>query len=264
MSEAVWELTPIEEIDGVYIKRNDKYEIAGCNGGKAISAYQIILDAKEQGYKDIITTGSRFSPQCEIVSCICEMEGLNAHIVMPSGEETKVMKTVRNNPHSELITPYKGGYQSTLNAYCRKLADLKGYYLVPFGMQCEKNVHLVAKQCENIPKEVKRIVVPVGSGMSLCGVLQGLVNFHRLDIEVIGVQAGGNPFKIIQAFKPKFVQLPKYKIESFMPEASPSQRYHTVTSNFIGDLKLDPIYEGKCKDFIQKGDLFWVVGYHDI
>lgn len=265
MSDAKWELTPIEKVDGIYLKRNDKYEIAGCNGGKTISAYQILLDAKAQGYTDVITTGSRFSPQCEIVSCLSELLGLNAHIVMPSGQETKVMKTVKSNPHSELLTPYKsGGYQSTLNAYCRKLADTKGYYLVPFGMQCIKNVHLIAKQCENIPKEIKRIVVPVGSGMSFCGVLQGLVDFHRTDIEVIGVQAGGHPEKIIQSFKPKFVVLPKYELKVFMPDATPSERYHTVTDNYIGDLKLDPIYEGKCKDFIQEGDLFWVVGYHDI
>jgi len=259
------ELTPIQKVDGIYLKRNDLYEIAGCNGGKTMSAYQILLDAKSAGYTDVITTGSRISPQCEIVSNLSEMLGLAAHIVMPTGKLTKVMESVLDNPHSELLQPYKqGAYQSVLNSWVYRTAHEKKWYLVPFGMQCKKNVHLIAEQCQNIPKEIKRIVVPVGSGMTLCGILQGLVDFGRTDIEVVGVQAGGDPRKIIEVFKPHFVKLPKYRIETYMPDKKPADRYGIRTCEAIGDIKLDPVYEGKCKEFLQKDDLFWIVGYHDI
>lgn len=256
-------ITPIEKVNGIYVKRNDKYLIGGCNGGKAASAYQILLDAKNDGYVGAVTTGSRFSPQCEIVSNLCEMLDMQCILVMPSGPDTKVLTNIRKNKNSTIVHP-KCAYQNVLNHHATLIAEDREYCLVPFGMQCEKNVHLIAKQCENIPKEVKRIVMPVGSGMSFVGVLQGLIDFGRTDIKLVGVQTGGNPEKIIQKFLPKAANMPDWKLKVFMPDATPSKRYDTKVSESIGDIKLDPIYEGKCKGFLEDGDLFWIVGIHEL
>ena len=259
-------ITPIEKVDNIYVKRNDLYTIGKCNGGKAASAYQLLLDAKEKGYKDVVTSGSRYSPQCEIVSNLCEMMDMKCHLVMPKGDTTKVIETIENNPNSVLHMPYgRGSYQNVLNSYAKNMSIENNYYLIPFGMQCVKNVTLIAEQVANVPKEIKRIVVPVGSGMTLCGILQGLVNYNRYDVEVVGVITGGDPTKVIHTFSPKFVKLPKYTLETFYPDApKPRIRYATKVEAYIGDIELDKIYEAKCKEFIRDGDLFWIVGKHDI
>ena len=260
------EITPVEKIGNIWVKRNDLYELAGCKGGKVASAYKLILDAKEKGYDTVVTTGSRQSPQCEIVSCLCEMENMKCHLLMPSGEDTKVLRTIYNNKNSTLHRYTKRcALQVNLNKYAKKMAEENNWYLIPFGMQCTKNVDLVAKQVVNIPKEVKRIVVPVGSGMTFCGVMKGLVDCKRLDIELVGVVTGGNPEKIISIFRPKFVELPKWRLEVFHPEFKRGKdRYALRAQASIGDIELDEVYEAKCMEFIQDGDLFWIVGKHEL
>jgi len=132
-----------------------------------------------------------FPPQCEIVSNLAEYYGVKCYVVMPLGEDTKITSVIKNNLNTMLLQPYsRGGYQNVLSSYCKKFAQKTNSYLIPFGMQTIKNVKLIAKECENIPKEVKRIIVPVGSGMTYCGILQGLVDFNRYDVELVGVITG--------------------------------------------------------------------------
>ncbi len=259
-------ITPVEKVGAIWLKRNDLYTFAGCNGGKTASALKIIQDAKDKGYTGVVTSGSRISPQCEIVSSICEELGMDCIVVLNVGKDTKTTEKLKAHKHTTIYHPYnKGIYQNVLNAVARRLAAEKNYCLVPYGMQCVKNVKLIAEQVQNIPPEVKRIVIPVGSGMSFCGVLQGLVDYNRYDIELIGVQTGGNPFKIIDTFKPKFVALPKHSVVTYMPDAKPAARYDTHLKDvYVGGVKLDEVYEAKCKDFIQDGDLMWIVGIHDV
>jgi len=70
---------------------------------------------------------------------------------------------------------------------------------------------------------------------------------------------------VIKAFSPKFVKLPKHSLQYFLPNVTFSRRYeYQIKNAHIGKIKLDPIYEGKCLDFINDGDLFWIVGFHEI
>ena len=40
--------------------------------------------------------------------------------------------------------------------------------------------------------------------------------------------------------------------------------YSMKTDYSIDGIKLDPIYEGKCYPFLEKSDLLWIVGYHEV
>ena len=63
MNVDIKETTPIEKVGNIYLKRDDKFEIYGVKGGKARSAYQLIKQGLEDGYKEFVTAGSRMSPQ---------------------------------------------------------------------------------------------------------------------------------------------------------------------------------------------------------
>ena len=250
-------MTPVEHINGYYFKRDDKYEVCGVRGGKARAAYQLIQEAISKGYNNFVTAGSRMSPQCEIVSCICEHLSLNCHLFMPSGQDTSVIKNIGKNKRSE-IHRCKVGYNSVICHEAHEYAKKMGFYYIPFGMECVQNIEATKHAVANIPPEVKRIVIPCGSAMSMISVLKGLEEYNRQDISVIGVQVGKDPSKNLCKFlgyKDSLFEHYNYTI------IKSDLDYHCPASvtNFCG-IELDPIYEAKCIPFIEKGDLLWIVG----
>lgn len=247
------DLTPVEyyEKEGIWLKRDDKFEVCGVRGGKSRSAYQVIMQLLEQGYKTIVTAGSRQSPQCEIVSFICENLGVDCVLFMPFGGDTSVIKNIKNNSHTR-IERVRPGYNNIIVARAREYAENRGCGYVPFGMECEENVKVTSEQVINIPKEAKRVVVPVGSGMSFSSIVTGMFQYG-INKPLLGVRVGKDPTKIIEQYA-YGLEFMDYKIVQ-----SPVD-YHESVEAYIGDYQLDPIYEGKCREFLKEGDCLWVVG----
>lgn len=248
------ELTPVEYNKdlGIWVKRDDKFSVCGVYGGKSRAAYQIIYRLVSEGYKKIVTAGSRQSPQCEIVSMICENLGVDCVLFMPFGEDTSVIKNISNNKRTT-IERVRPGYNNIIVARAREYAQLFKCGYVPFGMECEENVEITSKQVSNIPKECKRLVIPVGSGMSFSSVVTGLTTEGRYDLPLLGVRVGKDPSKIIEEYAQGVMGIDYTIINSDVD-------YHDSVTAFIGDYQLDPIYEAKCFKFLEKGDCLWVVG----
>lgn len=247
------ELTPVEfyKEEGIWLKRDDLFEVCGVRGGKSRSAYQVITQLLAEGYKTIVTAGSRQSPQCEIVSYICESLGVDCKVFMPFGGDTSVIKHLKGNSHTELIR-VRPGYNNIIVARAREYAETRGCGYVPFGMECAENVRVTSKQVLNLPKDMKRLVIPVGSGMSFSSVVTGLYE-NGINVPLLGVRVGKDPSKILEeyAFGLFFMD---YTI------VSSSVDYHEAVTAFVGDVQLDPIYEAKCYEFLKPGDCLWVVG----
>lgn len=248
------ELTPVEyyEDEGVWLKRDDMFEVYGVRGGKARSAYQVILELLEQGYKTIVTAGSRQSPQCEIVSFICESMGVDCKLFMPFGGDTSVITNIKNNSHTEIIR-VRPGYNNIIIARAREYAENRGCGYVPFGMECARNVEVTSEQVRNIPLECSRVVVPVGSGMSFSSIVTGMSKYG-IEKPLLGVRVGKDPTKIINEYA-FGLDLMDYEI------VESSVDYHDPVEAYVGGYNLDPIYEAKCFEFLKRGDLLWVVGH---
>ena len=248
------ELTPVEYYpsEGVWLKRDDMFEIYGVRGGKARSAYQVILELLEQGYKTIVTAGSRQSPQCEIVSFICESMGVDCKLFMPFGGDTSVIANIKNNSHTEIIR-VRPGYNNIIVARAREYAENRGCGYVPFGMECARNVEVTSEQVQNIPEECSRVVVPVGSGMSFSSIVTGMSRYG-IEKPLLGVRVGKDPTKIINEYAFGLDLMDYEIIES-------SVDYHEPVEAYVGEYNLDPIYEAKCFEFLKPGDLLWVVGH---
>ena len=247
------ELTPVQykKEEGIWLKRDDLFEVCGVKGGKSRAAYQVITNLLDEGYTTIVTAGSRQSPQCEIVSFICESLGVNCKLFMPFGEDTSVIRHIKDNSHTEIIR-IKPGYNNVIIARAREYAQERGYGYVPFGMEMEENVKITSEQVVNLPKGCKRIVIPVGSGMSFSSVVTGMIN-HGIDKPILGVRVGKDPIKVLNQYAIGLEFLNYSLIQSPIS-------YHTPVDAYVGDVQLDPIYEGKCREFLREGDCLWIVG----
>ena len=248
-------LTPIEKVDNIYLKREDKFEFAGCSGSKVRSALYIIEKAMKLGYKDFVSVGSRFSPQCEIISSICEKLDLKCYLFMPDAtKDTSIIKNIKNNKNTTLIRELKqGAYTNVLISRAKKYAQDNNYYFINFGMEMQETIDIIAEQVKNIPNNIKRIIIPIGSGMNFCAVANGLIKYNRFDIQIIGISVGKDPMPIIFKYFPMF-NFTEHKIIRV------DYKYDTGIKETIGGIILDPIYEAKCKEYLQDGDLFWIVG----
>lgn len=124
-------------------------------------------------------------------------------------------------------------------------------------MECDEAILETSKQVNNLPfDKIKRIVIPVGSAMSLLGVLKGLKD-NNINIPVLGIIVGANPDKRIKEFSEKFYVF----LDNLTLQKSQLDYEYYVKDNVFCNIDLDPIYEAKCIPYMKENDLLWIVGH---
>ena len=241
-------LTPVEKRDGMFFKRDDMFEVAGVRGGKARTCYHIATKKKAIG---LVTAGSRHSPQVNIVAHVAKELGIPCVAHTPTGELSEELKEAEWL--GAKIVQHRAGYNSVIIRRARDYARESGFTYIPFGMECEEAVEQTARQVENIPfGEINRIIVPVGSGMTLCGVVTGMLQMGNI-ADIIGVQVGANPSVRLDKYCPDWWKYVILRRSVFDYDEIPD-----VCE--LGGVMLDPVYEAKCRTYMEEGDLLWIVG----
>lgn len=246
------DITPVEKHGNMWIKRDDLFSFAGIRGGKVRTCWVLA-----QGAKGLITAGSRMSPQVNIVAHIAKELGIPSRVHIPEGELSPELLSAKK-VGAEIIQ-HKPGYNNVIIKRAEDDADVmvsKDWVLIPFGMECKEAVRQTAKQVVNIPKKATRLVVPVGSGMTLAGILHGLEKQKR-KIPVLGVCVGADPEKRLDKFAPAFWR-------EMVKLVHVDTDYHKpLKDKKIDNVILDEIYEAKCLDYLQDGDCMWIVGIRE-
>jgi 1-aminocyclopropane-1-carboxylate deaminase/D-cysteine desulfhydrase-like pyridoxal-dependent ACC family enzyme len=252
-------LTPVERVGGWWVKRDDAFEVAGSCGGKVRTCLHIARAAQAAGRRTLVTAGSRSSPQVNIVAGVAAALGMHARCHVPTGQWTPEMLAAgRAGAH---IIRHRPGHNSVLVARAREDAAAdRSAELVPFGMETPLAVTYTAAQCANLPYgDFGRLVVSVGSGMSLAGIIAGLTDNTGMGaVPVLGVRVGADPIARLDHYAPMWrwcdVTLAAAGLAYHQP-------LHRVLVNDRGfPIVLDPIYEAKCHPLLQPGDLLWIVG----
>ena len=238
-------LTPIGDAGDVRMKRDDLYVSPfGERGGKG-RVIQRLLDGSSGG---VVTSGMRSSNQIVIVARACAARGRPCSVHVPSGPETEEIRCARVAGAS--VHVHVPGYALVVAARAREQARAESLFLVPMGLQCEDTVRLTAEQVGNLPDDVTRIVVPVGSGMSLAGILHGLKD-RSISVPVLGVSVGGRPERRLDTYAPHGWR-ERCEIVRAKGRATGRSEYAGVC--------LDAGYEAHCVAHLRRGDLLWVVG----
>lgn len=243
--------TPVERWGDVLVKRDDLFTAGGLQGGKVRSCLSLL---SQPGVKGAVTAGSRHSPQVEIVAGLAAELGLPCSVHVPAGDDTPAL-TYAAERGAE-VNRHRPGHNSVIVARARKDAEARGWLEVPFGMECAEAVQATAKEAATLlllPEPPQRIVVPVGSGMSLAGILHGLAA-AELGIPVVGIVVGADPQRRLARWAPAGWE---EQVE-LRGSGLPYEKHPALTS--LGGLDLDPVYEAKCLPALEPGDLLWVVG----
>ena len=264
-------LTPIENHGEHWVKRDDTFDVFGQRGGKVRTCLSLAERGIGNGMGGLVTAGSRHSPQVAIVAAIAQRLGVPCRVHVPTGEitpETEFAKVCG----AEVIR-HTPGYNTVIKSRATLDAAESGWVDIPFGMETQEAVEQTAGQVSNVNVLAKagvinRVVVPVGSGMSLCGVMEGLYRCgSRLD--VLGIVVGANPIKRLNRYGGwdwRFNGLLEMRMAGTgkrmdleVGATNPSYGSPPETS-WLGDLELDHVYEAKCIPFLEADDLLWVVG----
>ncbi len=234
----------IEQYNNIYVLRLDKRETYGLYGDKARIAYEM-----SKGQKGIVTCGSRESIQTVAFAQVCDILNIPCEIHIPKGKDTDSILKLENTNCN--IIREKVGYNNVLNAHARDNAKNKGYKFVQLGMLCDEAYTLIGQNVDLIISylhDIKRIVIPVGSGTTLIGIANEL--YHRgIDIPILGVMCGMDATKnIIKNTYNNNVSLVKSNV-----------KYHVEKNVEFYGINVNPIYEGKCISCLKDGDLFYIV-----
>lgn len=241
-------VTPVERRGPYWVKRDDTYAVGASRGGKVRTCMAL---ATQEGVQGLVTAGSRQSPQVNIVATIADQLGLPCRVHVPSGALTPEL--LEAQAAGAEVIQHAPGYNTVIVARARADALATGWTEIPFGMETPVAVQQTATQVANLPDDLQRIVIPVGSGMSLAGVLAGLDHYQRTDVPALGVVVGARP----DARLDKYAPLWRFKCD--LVAAGMDYHAHAPTTTLHG-LDLDPVYEAKCIPHLEEGDLLWVVG----
>lgn len=228
----------------IWLKRDDTFSVAGVCGGKVRSCWHLA-----QGARGLVTAGSRASPQVNIVAHIAARLGVPCRVHVPSGQLSPEVAAAHDV--GATVVQHRPGYNTVIVRRARDDAAARGWREIPFGMECHEAVAQTAGQVCDLPPAA-RIVVPVGSGMSLAGILHGLKR-AGVKIPVLGVVVGADPAERLDRHAP-----PLWREMAKLVPAGVD--YHKSVNASVDDVSLDPVYEAKCARFLRPGDLLWCVG----
>ena len=240
-------LTPIERRGRLWLKRDDLFHIAGAYGGKARACYLLARGA-ELG---LVTAASRSSPQTSIVARIACHLGVKCRIHTPWGSATADIQDAES--HGAERIGHRPGFNSVIRARAEQDARLRGWTHIPFGMESAVAVAMATRQAANLPGDCRRIVVPVGSALTLAGILWSLKTLGNA-IPVVGVVVGADPRKRLDRWAPEDWKKRVTLAPSPLDYGTPAS-----VCEYEG-LRLDPTYEAKCLPFTRESDCLWVVG----
>lgn len=242
-------LTPWEQHGSNWVKRDDLFELAGIRGGKVRTCAYM-----GQGQAGLTTAGFRNSPQGIIIATVAEELGIPSRIHCPAAKDLGSELLAVETRGGELVA-HRPGYGSVITHRAKADAAERGWTYIPFGMECEEAVLQTSGQAREIPPGINRLVACVGSGMSLAGILTGLWRNGYRDLPVVGVQVGATGAeRRLDAYAPMWREMPVELVRS------PYAYHQPYPHPWLGELRLDRVYEAKCLDFLWPGDGLWVIG----
>jgi len=237
----------VETHGGVKVVREDLRRFGDANGTKARALYAIASDAK----LGVVTAGGRSSTQSLMMGCVARHLNLPFAYHCPAGDSTPILEFLESI--GTRIERHRPGYGGVVSARGREDAAATGFTFIPTGVEGPRMIAVVSAAAAQVDfTGVSRLVVPVGSGMTLCGILRHVATLRNRP-DVVGVSVGASPKRRLKLYAPANWQ-------SFVEIVSPEISFKKSGPDDFHGVPVDPHYSGKCVSFLQSGDMFWNSG----
>jgi hypothetical protein len=269
-------ITPVDEFNGMFVKREDLAHWSSLDYPSGSKVRQYMAMAKPNYYMEDSLTGP---PPC-LVGC-----SANSAMAIYVASTAKILGTkgiiytAKRKVRSAGIT-----YALSLGAEVNEMTSKQGYYLSHLQRHAKQRgidlknyimwdrnaaIQDTIDQCVNIPVEIKRIIVPTGSGLTAAGVLLGInkyatnrEKYQNLPVVVaVGASAMSDYHSIMTLARKMNPMIGSATLEFIGPDTP----YDTPVVESLPDgTPLDPFYAAKAWKYLEEGDLFWPVGLRPI
>ena len=267
-------LTPVEEHNGIYYKRDDLYCPWGdVNGGKVRQAIRLFENKRIYDWPGVVAAVSVHSPTGPVISRVTKE--FNTPCIIAVGgtkvENLDILPMMRLTRYygAEVRIVAGHGMKNAINARVNEICEETGYHNIDFSHHIYNDTDLMfntnSTEVLNIPNELDVLVMSLGVGIQFACVLKGLKKHKKKVKRIIGVQVGPDRRKLIDGYlnqnpltEPRFdleYELVQYKSAYSKPEIQKVSGFY-----------LDDIYEAKAHKWMLKNinknqkTLFWCVG----
>lgn len=267
------DLTPVQTINGLRVKRDDLYapfESNGVNGGKLRQCVLLAQEASE-GFRGIITYCSIGSPQAPITAAVAKDLKLPCVVVYGGTNKERLLQAEmpRLVLHygARIVIGARTGRHNVLHSVAEKIAREKHYFLVQYGINLSAHegvlLSAVSRQVENIP-DCKNLVAVCGSGITASGILIGLHQYGKSIENVHLVATAPDRREFIHSTIRKYGADRAFQYHDLYHQ--PGFSYDKPARARIGGVVLHPNYEAKAflwykgSGLKDEDTVFWITG----
>jgi len=268
------DFTPVDLIEGIHFKREDLYAPYGdsfISGGKIRQCRDLVERnlqyIREECGNTIATAASIHSPQSPIVARVAQEFDLDCIIGFGNTTVEKSLKQIPmqwcHDLGAELVVLSESqGFNNVLYSNLKRLGEERPFFPILFGYAAQTHresiVGRISEQVQNIPENVRVLYVPVGSGVTLAGVLEGRRkyggSYHVVGLQPFGYDRTGTVSGICEGMSFE------YDYE-FRKGKYPYAKLHPRN---VGSIELDMIYESKAFDMVEweknNSECYWIIG----
>jgi hypothetical protein len=267
-------LTPVQLIDGLWVKREDLHSGPfGVNGAKFRACQHLIGRATRAGATRVISAASVLSPQNAMAAVVAAKFGLPCTVIIGGSKPETAIRHTSIQIATELgadIVHVPVGYNPYLQSFAGKFAEkTPGAYWLRYGITTPEGARpnelrafhqTGADQVANLPNSVRTLVVPFGSGNSAASVLYGLSRRCPAALErvfLIGIGPDRLPW-LFERLAAMGAQCP-VPVERIDLHGSGYARYSDRMPETLGGIAMHPTYEGKVVRYLNQhaGELPW-------
>jgi 1-aminocyclopropane-1-carboxylate deaminase/D-cysteine desulfhydrase-like pyridoxal-dependent ACC family enzyme len=259
--EEVLYISPAGERLEIFVKRDDLFVVPGTNqcGNKARVAWFLMQRALNEGYPGVFSdVRGANSPNSIRLAEIAKAVGIPLRLHAPKVKEGVSPQLLQAMEFGASVVVHPYGYATVLKRAMQDDPKIQGWFQLQFGLKSTEHEELSQRQVENLPfGQFQRLVVPVGSGMSLAGILLGLYKLGRLaSTPVLGVWINGETQSAEMLLDER---VPFWR--AYVQVEGSGYKYGRRAKDYhlTPELQLDPYYEAKCMPFLRQGDLLWIV-----
>lgn len=275
--DSIYNPTPVENIGGLWFKREDKFSPDGMhNGSKFRQLIWLFSRAKFPGVVSGAVTGS---PQLPMVAACAKHYGMEC-VQFTGARKNMAVSGEKLGAKTKLVNP---GYGPLLNTRARDFARKHGW------LQIETNItvttgnadieafHRVgSEQVRNLPDHIETLIVPAGSRNSAVSILYGLHRYPPMRLKTIilmniNKNLGKHEEEMWERLKACGVSRNDYDVKTYDVFANGYTNYEKLMPFSYSGIVFHSRYEGKCLNFVKDHPtdfrpyindrtLFWIVG----